>query len=432
MKYIKSLNIIKIIYSFIEERKLLTLIKYNKKAKNLMDITLLNYKFLSGRCIVYNNGNNGNGKGKEYDGHTNKLIFEGEYLNKKRNGKGKEYNLYGELIFDGEYLKGKRHGKGKEYEDSKNNILIYVGEYLNGLKNGKGKEYDLYGKLYEGEYLNGKKHGKGKEYDTNGKLIYEGEYVNGKKINGNIENKRTIVRKASGRNIKLFEGEINGKGKEYDYDGNMIFEGEYLNGKRHGNGNGYNDNGELILECEYKNGKMWNAKGYDGKGNKTYEIINGNGHAKELSYRGELLFDGEYLSGQRNGKGKEYFYDRLFEDEKYRYISDFEGEYLYGHKKRGKEYFNGTLIYEGEYLFDNKWDGKGYDENGNIIYELHNGNRTVKEYWSYPHLTFEGEYLNGKRNGKGKEYLSLECYCHPFIFECEYLNGLEHGIGEII
>ena len=34
--------------------------------------------------------------------------------------------------------------------------LIFEGEYLNGLKNGKGKEYDYDGKLkFEGEYLNG-------------------------------------------------------------------------------------------------------------------------------------------------------------------------------------------------------------------------------------------------------------------------------------
>ena len=37
-----------------------------------------------------------------------KLIFEGEYLNGKRNGKGKEYNFNDQLIFEVEYLNGKR------------------------------------------------------------------------------------------------------------------------------------------------------------------------------------------------------------------------------------------------------------------------------------------------------------------------------------
>ena len=38
------------------------------------------------------------------------IIFEGEYLNGKRNGKGKEYNYYnGKLEYEGEYLNGNRH-----------------------------------------------------------------------------------------------------------------------------------------------------------------------------------------------------------------------------------------------------------------------------------------------------------------------------------
>ena len=45
-----------------------------------------------------------------------KLLFEGDYLNGIRNGKGKEYKL-NKLIFEGEYLNG---GRIKE----KNIIII--------------------------------------------------------------------------------------------------------------------------------------------------------------------------------------------------------------------------------------------------------------------------------------------------------------------
>ena len=41
-------------------------------------------------------------------------------------------------------------------------------------------------------------------------------------------------------------------------------------------------------------------------------------------------------------------------------------------------YINEKLEYEGEYLYNKKWNGKGYDENGNIIYELINGTGKVK------------------------------------------------------
>ena len=59
---------------------------------------------------------------------TNILIYEGEYLNKRKNGKGKEYDIYGRLIYEGNYLKGKKNGK-KRMETVKN-ILKMVIYYL--------------------------------------------------------------------------------------------------------------------------------------------------------------------------------------------------------------------------------------------------------------------------------------------------------------
>jgi len=84
------------------------------------------------------------------------------------------------------------------------------------------------------------------------------------------------------------------------------------------------------------------------------------------------------------------------------------------------------LEFEGEYFFNNKWNGKGYDKNGNIIYELINGEGKVKEYYDLGGLLFEGEYLNGKRNGKGREYSGDG----KLIFEGEYLNGKRNGKGK--
>ena len=44
---------------------------------------------------------------------------------------------------------------------------------------------------------------------------------------------------------------MNGKVREYNNDGILIFEGEYLNGIRNGKGKEYNENGELLFEGEY-------------------------------------------------------------------------------------------------------------------------------------------------------------------------------------
>ena len=127
---IKSSYFSKIIFSFIDEKIKLKILKYNKKMQNNIGINLINYKFFSKKYII----NEGNGKIKIYDGFLDSLIFEGEYLN----GKGKIYNSSGDLEFEGEFLRGKRFGKGKEYFNGK---LIFEGEYLND-KTWKGKVYD--------------------------------------------------------------------------------------------------------------------------------------------------------------------------------------------------------------------------------------------------------------------------------------------------
>ena len=175
---IHSKYILKHIFSLIDEKNILKLIMYNKNYQEKFEINIENYKKKS---KIYKIAEK-NGKGKEFHSYNNKLIFEGEYLNGKRNGKGKEYFYDNVLSFEGEYLNGKKwKGKGKE---KRNNEIIFEGEYINGKRwIGKGKEYYEYRNRqlkFEGEYLNGERNGKGKEYDINGKLIYEGEYLNNK------------------------------------------------------------------------------------------------------------------------------------------------------------------------------------------------------------------------------------------------------------
>ena len=154
---------------------------------------------------------------------------------------------------------------------------------------------------------------------------------------------------------------------------------------------------------------------------KTHKIIfkgqflkgskNGLG-AEYDSKTGKLIFQGNYLNGKRSGKGKEY-------DQNIKCI--FEGEYLNGNKNgNGKEMRNGKVIAEGKYKEGKMWTGKGFNEKGEIIYEINNGNsKYFIEFNDKGKKVYEGEYLNGKRNGKGKEYGdNLKC-----VFEGEYLNG---------
>ena len=338
---IKSKYVTKIIFSFLTSNKILNMMVHNKYFQNLLNIGIENYKNICNRYII----GEINGKGKEYSSDKNILIFEGEYLKRKRNGKGTEYDNDGLLLFEGEYLNGKRNGKGKEYYF--NGKLKFEGEYLNGEKNGKGKEYFINGNLYfEGEYLKGKKwNGKGFNkyggyafrikngngyiliYNTYDELIFEGYYLN---------------------------GEINGYGYEYEFQYenefdveklNIKFEGEYFNGIRNGKGKEYNIFGEIIFKGEYLNGKKWNCKMFNENNELIFELKNGKGFGQEFGYDSKYKYSGEFFNGERTGKGKEY---------------------------------SNLFIFS---IYDKKSS-----------------------------LVFEGEYLNGKRNGKGKLYYENKCY----------------------
>ena len=103
LKNVNSSYILRIIFSFMNEKQKLKLIKYNKCLQENMNISLINYKIFSGKFIIYEQ----NGKGKEYN-YYGELIFEGEYLDGKRwNGKGIAYDKYSKLIFESEYINGK-------------------------------------------------------------------------------------------------------------------------------------------------------------------------------------------------------------------------------------------------------------------------------------------------------------------------------------
>ena len=135
LKYIKSKYIIHNLFSFMTEGKKLKIMKYNKFIQKKLQIYINDYEIFSGRYKMEGN----NGKVKEYSLDGDKLVFEGEYLNGKRNVLVKEYSDSGFLSFECEFLNGQKNGKGKEYYFD--GSLFFEGEYLNGKRNGKGKIY---------------------------------------------------------------------------------------------------------------------------------------------------------------------------------------------------------------------------------------------------------------------------------------------------
>ena len=127
----------------------------------------------------------------------------------------------------------------------------------------------------------------------------------------------------------------------------------------------YNKNFQNLLGIKLINYKIFSGK---------YIIKEENNKIKEYNYfNNNLIYEGEYLNGKRNGKGKEYD------------ITE-------------------NLIFEGEYFNGKKWNGKIFEHLINsMTYELTNGKGFIKEFFddkdTYGYLKFEGEYLNGERNG---------------------------------
>jgi len=124
LKNSKSSYFTQRIFSLLDEKRKLKLLKYNKKLQKLLNISIMNYMYYKGNIIIYDF----DGTGEEYNVKSNTLEYKGEFINGERNGEGEEYDFYGRLIFEGEYVNGKR-ARGKEYNE--NGKLLFEGEFLN-------------------------------------------------------------------------------------------------------------------------------------------------------------------------------------------------------------------------------------------------------------------------------------------------------------
>ena len=421
LNIIKSKKILKYIFNHLRNHRKLILLNYSKFWQYKFELTIDDFKNVSKRIKI----GGLNGYGKEYTKDKHELIFEGKYLNGKRNGKGIEYFENGDKKSEGEYLNGDiyegieydedgnekirfENGKGKELYD--NGLIKFEGKYSYGkkwtgkgytyygiklfeIKNGNGyiREYNSEGSLlFKGNYLNGERNGKGKEY-SHGKLLFEGNYLNDKRCSGKIylpKHKRFYklnrIRRFSSSNIidkikkSIFSHFIETLSKleypDFLFDLNSDFSKNNI-GKKNLN----------YFEDE--------------RGNYAEGIRDGKG--KEYN-NGQLIFEGEFINWKRNGKGKEYFLVFLI----------FEGEYMDGKRNGfGKEYYiNGAIKFKGEYQ-DGKINGKG------------------KEYDCLGRLIFEGEYVDNKRmNGLVYKYKNNDLSKYEFLIPSKFASKYENKV----
>ena len=125
----------------------------------------------------------------------------------------------------------------------------------------KGKNIFYNGSYYIGQYKNGKRNGKGKIYYPNGNIKYDGDFVDDKR-----EGNGKIIFESGSYYIGQFKNDLpNGKGIEYDKNGNIIYDGDFVDAKREGNGKIINKDGSYYIG-QFKNdlpngkGKFFNKK----------------------------------------------------------------------------------------------------------------------------------------------------------------------------
>ena len=210
-------------------------------------------------------------------------LFEGYFINGKKNGRGKYIWANGN-VYDGNWVDGKCAGKGRiswssgasfdgEWKDNQMSEgkysyadgSVYEGSFKNGKYDGYGKRIYKDGDKYEGRWQSGSRNGKGVYTWADGD-VYDGEWKDDKRCGVG----RMVMYGKAGPDA-LNAGEIFIK---YSYDG------EWLDNREHGHGICREGKGTVagmdkVYEGEWVNGKkcgrfVWHFLHRDGETGKSY------------------------------------------------------------------------------------------------------------------------------------------------------------------
>ncbi|MFP4024779.1 MAG: toxin-antitoxin system YwqK family antitoxin [Thiohalospira sp.] len=378
-----------------------------------------------------------------YTGDTSKII---NYKHGKKNGFSYEYYINSNngcnyIKIKELYLNNKRNGKSFYYypDDGKLHRII---SFSNDLKNGLGYEFDKDSNIiaitrYRNNQVilheeinrydkNGNKTGIWKLFYDNGTLKEEKEFLKGK-LHGvyKIYNKKGFLINTlyyeNGEIIKEsdnYTAQIDIK-EDYDENGNLLFEGSYLNQKPIGVHRFFNVKGEVIktkiynpyhelisegiVQLDGKREGKWidyypegkkRAEGYYNNGEKT-------GNWKFYFPNGRIQQTGSYINGKLSGSWKWYYSNGNLRKEEFYIYGLPDGESI--------EYSDtGSIIGKGNYVQGEKEGKWKYDigdqiENGNYVMGLKDG--IWKRYYkSNGSIAFEGRFLQGSPDGKHTYY----------------------------
>eukprot|EP01041_Mallomonas_annulata_P007180 gene7180-14628_t len=380
--------------------------------------------------------------------YPNKDIYEGEFVDNLRHGKGTLISYKGNK-YKGEFENNWFHGFGEQsWAPFEQDFKIvhgkrYEGTFQAGKRHGKGIFILGTGETYSGMFENNLYHGQGILKNIHGD-IFIGEFARGLPC-GKQEVTYANGDKYSG---EMVSGKYQGKGQFIWSNGQGSYDGDWRNNLPHGRGNrvfsngnryvGSYDLGEINGEglMLFSNGDQyvgdWKRGLFDGKGS--------------ITYRHGERYEGLFKNGYRFGEGKYVYTDGGY----------YEGEYYttranvangrdfpapdglrngYGIRvwSTGSRLLKSPIIIGilrraegGEYRGQFQWGtrhGLGIEQLGNIagnkftcaLSGTHNG----EQYCMY-----SGQWSFGKFNGLG----TFSC-CNGRSYSGQWKDGHKHGKG---
>jgi antitoxin component YwqK of YwqJK toxin-antitoxin module len=303
------------------------------------------------------------------------IQLEGVYKHGLKNGVFKYYDPKGNLKTIEKYLDDQKQQDAEEVAKLEikrdyfpNGKVKIEGTYRNGLAEGVRREFNEAGEV-EKSYLmksgqvtaegiieaSGQRKGEWKEFFPDGKTKAKGLYVDDFKSgyweyyhqNGMVEQKGKYDAK----------GRLSGLWQWFDENGNVLREENFRNGLNDGQLTEYDSQGKIIVQGEFIDGKeegkwLFLTAGVRTEGEFTEGLRSGNW--KTWYANGTLAFEGRFVDDNPNGKHTTY-------------------------------YANGSVREEGDYIMglkDGEW--RKYDENGVQLISISYKNGIERKYDGIP------------------------------------------------
>lgn len=238
--------------------------------------------------------------------------------------------------------------------------------------------------------------GKGSLFDQEGELLFEGEFVNHMK---------------QGNGIMYLKGQL-------------IYQGEFIQNKKQGHGILYKD-GHIHYEGHFRNDLMdgYGVLYYEEEVISPYQTLRA-----QYPHLNQPQYEGDFVHGMKKGKGKQYYPNGFLQ---------YEGDFIWHHLQgAGKLYYPTesptaeelargvtTLHYEGHFFEDLK-HGKGkvyardgiLEAEGQFKEDMMTGQGTL--YYANGQASYIGDLVQGKKHGRG-DYYNEE---GKIIYSGEFIN----------